>query len=262
MNVYDTFFRQITPDDWEFFATDFLFSIGYSILEYPAKGVDGGKDLLVECDGITYLVSCKHYIGSGATVGVNDEQSITDRVNQHKASGFIGFYSTQITSSLSARLEALEHGGLSYRIYDQNRISDELPCVSSFVLQKYGITGHDRFVMNVSDCDYVSLPCLKCKIDILGDDMISSSMAFVLLNERGQLEYIYGCKSCFRNCETLGWVEISQSLHLEELNGWIRYVNDLLKTHSPASSFYLNRSTYEGALQQRMFPSNWGRWFQ
>ncbi|WP_197065034.1 hypothetical protein, partial [Vibrio hyugaensis] len=136
MNAYDSFFRNIADENWEFFATDVLNSLGFTIIEYPSRGPDGGKDSIVEREGIRYIVSCKHFYCSGRAVGVSDEESITDRINQHDAQGFIGFYSTVISSSLSSRMSALEQKEYKFKVYDRDFISDLLPVIPSWVLQK------------------------------------------------------------------------------------------------------------------------------
>ena len=91
---------EITDGDaWELFARDFLVAIGYVVEVGPARGADGGRDLLVseQLKGIassrkfTWLVSCKHYATSGSSVGPNDESDILDRIKQHKADGFSAF---------------------------------------------------------------------------------------------------------------------------------------------------------------------------
>lgn len=260
MNVYDSFFENISPESWEFFAADFLSSLGFSILQYPSLGADGGLDALVEFNGKKYLVSCKHYIISGSSVGVTDEQSILDRIIQHQASGFIGFYSTVVSTALYDRFKALTQQGYECIVYDKNKISDFLPKISSHVLQKYGLPNQIKYVMNVSECSYKPLGCLECGLDILHEDNISSSLALICLGNSGELEYLYGCKRCLGDISDLGWVEVSQSLHQEQLNGWIGYVNDYLNRKNVSSTFYKHKSEYESGIQQRMYPSNWGRW--
>ena len=261
MNIYNDFFKGISYDDWEFFAADFLAAIGYKLLSYPSKGIDGGKDFLVYANDKKYIVSCKQYIESGKAVGLSDEPSILDRIVEHGATGFVGFYSTMITAGLSNRLQGLQtNQNIDYYIYDQSSISDYLPHISSFVLQKYGLPNNIKFVLNVHQDDYSPLPCLGCGIDILHDDLINYSMATIYLNNQNKLEYAYGCKRCYGQINDRGWVELSQVLHQEQLNGWIKYVNETLLSFAPSDSFYKHRSEFESAIQQRLYPSNWGRW--
>lgn len=260
MNVYDSFFRGITPDEWEFFAADFLMSIGFTISLYPSRGADGGKDFLADYNGIHYVVSCKHFISSGKAVGPNEEQSISDRLIQHGANGFIGFYSTQITTALSNRLEALKADGKPYIIYDKDSISNFLPKISSFVLQKYGLPVGIKYHMNVDKCDYKPLLCMGCGVDILSDDYIPFSMALICENRNSEIEYIYGCKSCCAGISELGWIEVTQALHLEQMNGWNRYVEEVIHNRNVSYTFYKNMSAFSNGIQQRMYPANWGRW--
>lgn len=261
MNVYDGFFRDMNPEAWEFFAIDFLSSMGFVILRFPSRGADAGMDGLVSFDEKIFLVSCKHYIESGSSVGVDDEKSILDRIIQHRAEGFIGFYSTLPSSSLEARFSDLSERGYDCIYYDKNKICDFLPKISSQVLQKYGIPNGFKYVLNVPDCQYHPLPCLGCKVDILSENMIASSMALVLLNDNNQLEYLYGCKRCLASFNDRGWVCVYQAIHQEELNGWINYIRDDMEKFDLAPTFYQHKSEFEAAVQQRMFPSNWGRWF-
>lgn len=260
MNVYDQFFRGMNPDEWEFFAADFLSAIGYRIHTYPSKGIDGGKDLLVEADERIYLVSCKHYIQSGNSVGLADEKSIMDRIFQHGATGFIGFYSTIVTSGLADRTKGMSKHDIDFVLYDKSIISDYLPHINSSILQKYGIPNKIKFVLNVPEYEYTPLPCLGCGADILDPKLINYSMATIYVNKNKHLEYIYGCKRCCGNIYDRGWVEVSQALHQEQLNNWIKYVNEELEDFEPSDHFYKNRSEFEGAIQQRVYPSNWGQW--
>ena len=117
---------------WELFCRDYLVAQGLVVEIPPGRGADGGRDLLVkeQLKGIlatrpfTWLVSCKHYAESGRSVGTNDETNITDRLKQHKAEGFIGFYSTIASSALVNRLKELHDQGTieAFDIYDGARI--------------------------------------------------------------------------------------------------------------------------------------------
>lgn len=261
MNVYQNFFLGMNPDEWEFFALDFLSSLGYTIERYPSRGSDGGRDGLVSWNGKIYLVSCKHYAFSDRAVGVNDEHSILDRVIQHGATGFIGVYSTLLSTGLDERFTQLTNSGHECIVYDANRISSYLPTISSHVLQKYGLPKGISYPLHVHPSDYRPLCCLGCGVDILQEDLIRISMGLVCLDAQGNLEYLYGCKRCLGNIDDLGWVDLYQALHQEEINRWITYVNEALEMHAPSLTFYKHKSDFEGGIQQRMFPPNWGRWF-
>jgi hypothetical protein len=260
MNVYDDFFRGMTPEEWEFFAIDLLKSIGYTVLRFPSRGPDGGRDGLVSLNDKIYLVSCKHYIKSGKAVGANDEPSILDRIVQNQAHGFIGVYSTVLSTALDDRFARLTSSGSECIAYDGNKISNFLPNISSQVLQKYGLPNKVKYVLNVPDYVYSPLPCLGCGVDILDDRMITSSMALVCQNNEGKLEYLYGCRRCLGNFHDRGWVCLYQALHPEQFNDWISLVKDDIKNFPVSDTFYKRKNEFEGAIQQRMYPSNWGRW--
>jgi lysophospholipid acyltransferase (LPLAT)-like uncharacterized protein len=96
--IYDDALCNLDAKRWEFFAEDVLWHIGFEIIEGPSEGVDGGMDLIVKKGQTTYLVSCKHYIKSGKSIGTTIENNITDRVFENECTGFIAFYSTQATT--------------------------------------------------------------------------------------------------------------------------------------------------------------------
>jgi len=87
-------------DRWELFCRDYLVAAGFVVDVPPGRGPDGGRDLIVTeqlrgtlaSQKFTWLVSCKHLAQSGRAVGVDDENNIIDRLGQHSADGFIGFY--------------------------------------------------------------------------------------------------------------------------------------------------------------------------
>ena len=103
-------------DTFELFARDFLFYLGYRIIESPDSGADGKRDLIVEerVQGINtditikWLVSCKHFAHSGAAVKDVDEINISERIRQHNCDGFMGFYSTIPATSLSGLLKGID----------------------------------------------------------------------------------------------------------------------------------------------------------
>jgi hypothetical protein len=122
-------------DDFELFARDFFKSTGFEIISEPSRGIDGGMDLKIKeikynyetkkHEDFYWLVSCKHFAHSDNSVGITIEQNIRDRVDQFSCDGFIGFYSTIISSSLKARLESYQNQFL-IKIYDKNKIANEI----------------------------------------------------------------------------------------------------------------------------------------
>lgn len=260
MNVYDSFFAGISDEDWEYFAEDFLNNINFMIISGPSFGQDGGKDLIVEYQGTKYIVSGKHFITSGKHVGVGDEESIIDRIIQHNVDGFIGFYSTGISSKLQERLDALNANGYPYIIFDRMRISNYLPYIRSDIMQKYGILNKSRYVLNVPIEDYRALPCQKCSKDILNEENISLSLAGIYVNSNNEYEYKFGCKHCFYETFEYGCVEIIQILHLEEFNAWNNHIESTVSGKKVSNDFYYSRSLFQERIAQRIYPSNWGTW--
>lgn len=122
-------------DSFELFARDFLSILGYDIESGPDRGPDGGRDLValetrVGVAGTTtvrWLVSCKHKAYSGNSVTLDDEKDILDRVTANQCEGFIGFYSTLPSSSLTKKLEGLKRSSdIQYQFFDRERIETEL----------------------------------------------------------------------------------------------------------------------------------------
>jgi hypothetical protein len=117
----------IDGDTFELFCRDFFIISGFSILEAPSKGQDGGVDLI----GLEYqkvhgnrkpfkwLISCKHYSKSQKHIGMSLEQDLRDRVEGHHCDGFLGFYSTMPTSNLIGKLKKCL---FPYSIYDNKLI--------------------------------------------------------------------------------------------------------------------------------------------
>lgn len=127
-------------DEFELFARDFFKNKGFKILEDPARGPDGGSDLVLEekrkgiSGNVTYfkwLVSCKHYAHSGRAIGISIETDIRDRVEQKDCQGFMGFYSTISTNSLKQKLESFSKP-FEFIIYDCKKIEKDIIGKSTF----------------------------------------------------------------------------------------------------------------------------------
>lgn len=265
MNGYDNFFIQMNDEEWERFAVDVLYSCGFSILTMPAFGADGGKDLLVEKDNITYIVSCKHYITSQKHVGTSHESDIVDRMVQHGANGFIGFYSTGISIKLQERLDGIcKKFNYSYIIFDKNIISSVIQKMDSKILFNYGID-KTSYYMNVSQDEYKPLKCMYCEKDILTDENIPASLAGLAELKDGSIEFVYGCKTCWLKYKFyLGiFLEIEQALHVEQLLGWDNLIDDIINSNQVTLSqnFYENKNNFEKRVRQRQYPQNYGLWY-
>jgi len=95
-------------DQFELFAREFLEYKGFKVIEGPDRGADGGRDSIVTERRIgpggettvRWLVSCKHKAHGGASVSPSDEPNIRDRLETRECDGFIGFYSTIVSTGL------------------------------------------------------------------------------------------------------------------------------------------------------------------
>ncbi|GAB3217865.1 restriction endonuclease [Algoriphagus aestuariicola] len=120
-------------DVFENFARDFFEAIGYQIIESPSRGADRGVDLKIRelrkgISGVTeivWLVSCKHYAYSGASISPRIEQNILDRVKSNSCHGFIGFYSTIASTGLNQNLKGLA-SQIEYQVFDREKIEREI----------------------------------------------------------------------------------------------------------------------------------------
>ncbi|MGN7713716.1 hypothetical protein [Agrobacterium radiobacter] len=103
-------------DSFELFAREFLHHLKFQIIKGPNRGADTGADLIVEeqrkgaggSSTIRWLVSCKHKAKSGKSVSPTDEPNILERLEGHKCHGFMGFYSTIVSTGLASTLDGLK----------------------------------------------------------------------------------------------------------------------------------------------------------
>jgi Restriction endonuclease len=110
-------------EDFELLVRDMLVAMDYRVT-WSGRGADQGKDLLVDEPGDKnfgakprrWVVSCKHNAlannKKGRSVNADDIGSIggiVDTVDEHAASGFLVACSTQPSSGLVQRLNAIEN---------------------------------------------------------------------------------------------------------------------------------------------------------
>ena len=120
-------------DTFELFARDFFSLLGFKIAEEPDRGPDGGRDFIIierrigilGDTKIKWLVSCKHFAHSGSSVNLSDEEDIPGRIKQFHCNGFIAFYSTICSSSLSRKINAYRDD-FEICIFDHEKIEREL----------------------------------------------------------------------------------------------------------------------------------------
>ncbi|ELC8409626.1 hypothetical protein UT300017_11620 [Clostridium sp. CTA-17] len=265
MNRFEKFFKNMTDEEWEKFSAVVLEKAGYRSLTLPAYGTDGGKDFFVEKDDIKYLVSCKHYINSGRHVGVDDEINIVDRLLQHDSKGFIGFYSTGITTGLQNRLDGIcKNKQYHYKIFDPSIITTIMQSMDTKILQSFGLYPH-KYYMNVSEDEYKPLKCVICGKDILTDKNIPKSIAGLTKDSNDKYLFIYGCKSCLNNIELYlnAFLEIEQALHLRIMQEWDEFIDSSIEEDKLELSedFYEMRHKFMKGVRQRQLPQTDGNWY-
>ncbi|RHP12299.1 hypothetical protein DWZ84_12865 [Coprobacillus sp. AF35-8] len=256
---YGQFFLNIKPEDWERFAEDVLTCVGYQIVKRSSVGIDGGCDLLVYKEKILYLVSCKHYFKSKKCVGTKDETNILDRMKQFNATGFIGFYSTNITTSLQQRLDKIIDNG-NCVIFDPITIVHIMKKMDNNILQAYGPYPHNYY-----NCNYEPLPCMICGRDCLAGENIPMSIAGLAKMSNGKFQYVYGCKNCLKSVQFhLGaYLEMGQALYVDQLLGWDKFIDEEINESGIKlmDDFYKNRYEFENKVNQRQFPKGDGNWY-
>jgi hypothetical protein len=173
-------FTEISDGDgWEAFCRDYLIALGLVVEIPPARGADGGMDLLVreQLKGalasrpFTWLVSCKHFAVSKKAVGNADEMNIVDRLEQYKADGFIGFYSTTASAALVTKLKEFRESGKieAFEIYDGSRIENGFhdAGLSGVLLQHLSQSHTALRPIHPLLGTYQPLPCDVCGKDLL-----------------------------------------------------------------------------------------------
>lgn len=262
MNRFTDFYKNMNAEEWEKFSVHVLVHNGFKILTLPAYGPDGGKDYLAEQNNIIYLVSCKHYITSGKHVGIKEENSILDRLMQHNAKGFIGFYSTEITQSLYDKFLAFfTNNNIPFLFFTPEIITASVQGMDSRILQSFGLYPN-KYYTNVSQEHYLPLPCMHCGKDILTDENIPFSYAGLIKNNKQEADFIFGCKNCFSS-NLLPWIELEQALHLHQLLDFYRTLEDFISFHGlkPALNYYKNLHFFQEKIMQRQLPQTEGSWY-
>ncbi|MDM2724199.1 restriction endonuclease [Citrobacter sp. Cy230] len=254
-------FNQLTPDEWEVFASYYLQEEGYIILEEPSIGADGGKDIIVKDDTYTYLVSCKHYSRSRKNVRIEDENSILDRMVQHGTDGFVAFYSTKASNGLDSYIK--KHIP-NYRLICGDEIFKNLPNIPLGVKQSFFDSGNIT-TKNVSEYNYRRLECsCGCKKDLLDSDEIFDSYICVYVNYDREIDIVSYSNNHFaidfNDC--ILTMKTSRFLYIEslcELEGEIksRLAKFLNSGFELSSGYYKKKTQIIESLLQVLYPSNW-----
>lgn len=245
-------------DAWELFARDFLVAKGYVIEVGPSRGADGGKDLLVseQLKGVassrkfTWLVSCKHNATSNSSVGPSQESDILDRLKQHKADGFLGFYSTVSSTGLMTRLDTLKTSGDidDYLIFDHRIIEGHFARegMSKIAMQHFPKGYAALRPIQTIFAKYEPLRCEICDKDVLFESFTEPYSAIIVhakalddkVKHPAPIESVHVC--CKGACDTTlqtwlfarkfttAWEDIGDLLNpLFFLKNMISYMNAL-----------------------------------
>jgi hypothetical protein len=138
-------FTELPTDGVRFeqFIRELLIRSGFEA-HWTGVGQDGGRDLVVIERGTgalapftrKWLVSCKHYAGSGKSVGLPDVTDMIDACQAIGATGFLLACSTQPTSALVKRFEEIEgQGKLVARYWDSVELEKRLHTPQAFALR-------------------------------------------------------------------------------------------------------------------------------
>jgi len=272
----------VNGEDWELFARDFLVEMGFYVESSPDRGADGGKDLLIteELKGqldkyrFRWLVSCKNYATSNKSVTESDEQNILERIKHFKADGFIGFYSTIVSSALHNRLQSLKENReiKDFKIFDGKLIESQLISIGfSEILQRYLPDSYKEVkpLQNVLET-YTPINCEYCGKDLLFSMFEENYSAnLIVVNERkdgkNHIEKIYcACKGkCDRILEDkysktgklASWNDLSDLIIPEE---FLRYLMAVLNRIKDGDDIYTNEAFEQQkefiiALSQKVF---------
>lgn len=281
MDEFDKVLRNMNSDQWERFSVEVLRQIGFDIITYPAYGQDGGQDYLVEKNNKRYLVSCKHYTTSN--IGLKQELNIVDRLVQFKANGFIGFYLSNITTSLQNKLNELDThicGPFCYCIFTQTEIKRIAQEMDSHILHSFGL--QPKYYLNVSKDDYLPLLCPFCHRDMLAEENIPSSLvSFARCKDilaaqpypnslisfangkDDSFSYIYGCNYCLNPIPfPYGYDTLEMLLHIEIQIDWFRLIDSFIRENNLklADNFYFIKDHLVQRIAQRLYPQTAGSW--
>lgn len=238
-------------DSFELFAREFFKTLGFRIVEDPDRGQDGGRDLIIEekrrgilnDTSIKWLVSCKHKAHSGSSVLTSDEKDIYDRVITHDCNGFIGFYSTIVSSPLNRKLESIKNTkDIEIQIFDNEKIESILllketnkQLIQRFFPKSY-ISINSKTPSNLFS-KYIPLKCSCCGKDLLNiENFNNANIVFIedtANEELGKSKYVDIYFACKGTCDeklqshyyslgySNGWEDISDLIIPYKYLQWI-----------------------------------------
>ncbi|HHQ6568903.1 TPA: restriction endonuclease [Serratia fonticola] len=248
-------FQNMSPDDWENFSAYYLENIGYTILEGASVGPDGGKDLIAEKGSIRCLVSCKNNVRSNKSVTLADEDSIPDRMLQHKTEIFIGFYSTRAGDNLRNYLKS---SNIPHLILESSEIARNLTSLPFMVNQSFFDSGNIT-QPKIFGAEYEPLLCCcGCGNDLLNADVIDSAKCCLLLYG-DDLNLEWYLNDHIDSLKILKEFSINKFIHLKELNAIINEIEFFIdkSEHNVTAQFDEAFTHIVELSHQMVYPSDW-----
>ncbi|MDR0335664.1 MAG: hypothetical protein LBI18_01090 [Planctomycetaceae bacterium] len=179
MNLFD--FTEIPADGerWVRFAKDFLQLFGFHIETPPYRDTENIFDFVAveQIPGkfnyhpFRWLVSCRHKAATRTAVKENEEADILERLLRSRADGFIGFYSTSVSSPLEFYLAELKNSLLikDYRILDAKFLETHLatPGFAKIAFQYFPNYAQMHQILHLVEDEYLPILCEHCRKDLL-----------------------------------------------------------------------------------------------
>jgi hypothetical protein len=262
-------FSEIGDDEtWELFARDFFTELGFVIDTEPGRGADQGKDLIVSeqlggrlaSEKFTWLVSCKYFTVSGRAVGQDKEENIRDRLDQHSADGFIGFYSTVASSSLIERLRDLKSNYhiRQFDIFDRKKIEAYFYKIGMSKLILRYFKGSYKLLkpIQIISNEYEPLMCEVCKKDVLKTVFQDPHSAIIVWSiPKDSLNH---CEDVFICCKGACDTELERKLEGQGfVTGWDEFsdlsnpILYLSKVFAYINNLYENEKTFSKGAHEK-----------
>lgn len=166
-------------DRWMHFAQDFMRILGFHIESPPFRDSENQFDFcaIEQIRGtfnyhpFRWLVSCRHKAATRTAVKETEELDIQERVLRSKADGFIGFYSTPISSALGFHLSELKGRGpiKDFKVFEPKSLESYLTTPGfGRVANRYfpAYAKLRRCIQTIHD-EYMPIKCDHCGNDLL-----------------------------------------------------------------------------------------------
>ncbi|WP_270215442.1 hypothetical protein [Clostridium butyricum] len=213
-------------------------AVEISFIEEKRKGI-----LNDTC--IKWLVSCKHKAHSGKSVLDSDENDVYDRVIAHNCSGFIGFYSTIVSSPLNRKFLGIKNSkNIEIKVFDNEKIEslllvnkDGKRLIKRFFPQSYNLI-NEKTPSNLFS-KYVPLKCSCCGKDLLAKNNLNDYNGVIVfledtshtnINKSKYIDVYFACKGiCDDKLQSYyysqgysnGWEDISDLIIPYKYLQWI-----------------------------------------